>query len=98
MYDYIFQISEFVKENFAPVSIEEANVKMTSDELLGFIFGTFPKGCISDYELNDIMVRLGFFRATYIVEDKDKSIDQIVSGWCMESAVLKSKILNTTNG
>lgn len=96
MYDYIIQISEFIRENFAPVSIEEANAKMTSDELLSFIFLTFPKGCISDYDLNDIMVRLGFHRATYVFEGEDDE-NKILSGWCMNSQILKNKNLHTVD-
>ena len=108
MYDYINKIVEFIKENFVPASnAEEANVKMTSDELLNFLFKTFPEGCISDYELNEIMLKLNYKRETYTIatevaqskKEKESNFEikysyQLATGWCMNSFVLKDKMLN----
>lgn len=94
MYDYNEQIYEFVKQNFTPAYPDLANIKFTTAEFLGFLFDTFPKGCISDYELNEILLSLDFEPFTYSVErisiekdeDGEKTITKsyhLVSGWCM---------------
>lgn len=86
MFDYVQQVTDFLQANFTPGSPEECNVKMTNAELLGFLFKIFPKDCISDYELNDIMVLLKFQRITYSVEVDGKP--EIKSGWNMFSNVM----------
>jgi len=95
MLDYIDTIREFLIENFHPSNPEIANVKLTTDQLLGFLFQTFPDGCISDYDLNDILISLGYKRFTYVVEsysevEKDDSTiyevrKSLQVGWCLKS-------------
>jgi Ca2+-binding EF-hand superfamily protein len=96
MFDYVQKIKEFLAENFEPSTPEESNFKNTSAELLEFIFETFPNGCITDYDLNEIMISLGYKHQTYVVEhsvefvNKDGNNDfQIVktirNGWCLLS-------------
>lgn len=86
MFDYIEQVTDFMQANFSPGSPEVCNLKMTNAELLGFLFKTFPEDCISDYELNDIMIKLKFERITYSA-DVDGDIE-IKSGWNMFSDVM----------
>ncbi|WP_289659498.1 hypothetical protein [Flavobacterium panacagri] len=93
MLDYIQSITEFLKDNFNPSNPASANVKLNTDQLLNFIFRTFPVDCISDYELNDILLSLNYKRFTYVVESykeigkkKDRRIEVSKSlevGWCM---------------
>lgn len=95
MLDYIQTITEFLSENFKPSNPESANVKLNTDQLLDFLFRTFPNGCISDYDLNDILVSLNYKRHTYVVESftevgkkKEKRIEVSKSlevGWCLKS-------------
>lgn len=103
MYDYKEKISTFISENFSVVSSpEEANVKFTSTQLLSFIFQTFPDGCISDYELNEIMNSLGHKRFTYAVkfeleltkkQKEDPNVEKyrydLITGWCLNSIKLQ---------
>jgi len=96
MYDYKKQIEEFISQNFEVANPDECNFKMSSIDFLNFIFLTFPDGCISDYELNEIMLKLGFKRHTYTVEYVEivKKVEtkryELTSGWCMNSISLKN--------
>jgi len=95
MYDYPQQIEEFLQENFTPSVPENANVKLTTNKLLLFLFRTFPEGCINDYDLNEILLKLGYKRYTYTHEEyievkKEKAKvyeihKEIVLGWCLKS-------------
>jgi hypothetical protein len=95
MLDYLETIREFLIENFTPSNPESANVKLNTDQLLGFLFRTFPADCISDYDLNDILIELEYKRYTYVVESysevgkkKDKRIEvkkSLEVGWCLKS-------------
>jgi hypothetical protein len=107
MYDYVSQITDFIKQNFAPAeNAQEANTRMSSEELLSFLFVTFPYGCISDYELNEIMLKLHYKRETYtianVVSRSKKEIEndvpvtytyELCTGWCMNSVAIKNKVL-----
>jgi hypothetical protein len=71
------KISNFIKQNFRPAEYNTANVTMSTEEFLDFLFTVFPKDCISDYDLVDIMERQGFVLRTHVVErivkiEKDK--------------------------
>lgn len=108
MYDYVFQISQFLQEHFVPAdNSEQSNTRLTSEELLNFLFKTFPEGCISDYDLNDIMLKLNYKRETYTIEfdipqtksEKESNAPikhsyQLCTGWCMNSLALKEKLTN----
>ena len=96
MFDYPAEIYEFIKQNFEPTYPDLANAKFTTDEFLGFLFQVFPVGCITDYELNEILISLDYERFTYTLQrisfDKDEDGEKIpvishhlVSGWCMFS-------------
>ena len=95
MLDYPQQISDFIKANFKPIDPDRANFKQTTNGLLRFLWNTFPKDCISDYDLNDILLDLGYTRATW-VEDSPSFEDtpdaeittinkSLVTGWCLLS-------------
>jgi hypothetical protein len=95
MLDYIETITEFIIDNFKPSTPESANVKLNTDQLLDFLFRTFPDGCISDYDLNDILISLNYKRYTYVVEyfkevgkKKDARIEvkkSLEVGWCLKT-------------
>ena len=95
MHDYYEQISVFIKENFLPSTPENANVKLTTEQLLSFLFRTFPVDCVSDYDLNEILTSLGYTRHNYFVEyfsevgkKKDAKIEvrkSLEVGWCLKS-------------
>lgn len=104
MFDYYDLISKFIKDNFEPTYPDLANVKFTTEEFLQFLFLSFPNDCISDYELNEILLSLDFERFTYTVdritiekgkdefeEDKITTTHQLVNGWCMFSNRINSK-------
>lgn len=91
MYNYKDQITAFIKANFQPASIEKSNIKMTTNQLLDFLFLSFPQDCISDYDLNDIMLGLQYTRTSYIIESrnaKGKIIKSLAQGWLMISLLL----------
>ncbi|MFV8336446.1 hypothetical protein ACNQF7_10225 [Flavobacterium sp. RSP29] len=95
MHDYYEQIATFIKENFIPSSPENANVKLNTEQLLSFLFRTFPVDCVSDYDLNEILSSLGYLRHNYVVEyftevgkKKDARIEvkkSLEVGWCLKS-------------
>lgn len=95
MLDYIETIKEFLIENFRSSNPESANVKLNTDQILNFLFRTFPAGCISDYDLNDILISLNYKRYTYVVESyheierDDSTIYEIRKslevGWCLKT-------------
>lgn len=108
MYDYVSQISQFLQEHFVPAdNAELSNTRLTSEELLIFLFKTFPEGCISDYELNEIMLKLKYKRETYTIsipiartkEEIESNAPikynyELCTGWCMNSLALKEKLTN----
>lgn len=95
MLNYFEEISDFINENFTPSNPENANVKLTTEQLLVFLFRTFPDGCLSDYELCDILIAQGYKRFNYVLESAheiekgDSTIYQIQKtltiGWCLKS-------------
>lgn len=95
MLDYIETITTFLNENFNPSNPESANVKLNTDQLLNFLFRTFPVGCISDYELNEILISSGYQRHNYVIQSfrevgkkKEKRIEVSKSlevGWCLKT-------------
>lgn len=110
MYDYKEQIKDFIAEHFSPATATLANVKMDTDQLLSFIFTTFPNGCISDYDLNEILISLGYKRTTYTIaipvaktkEEEEKNLpikftQQLCSGWCFICYALPTEIKNLTD-
>ena len=87
MYNFKEQIAAFIEDNFKNSTPEDANFKVTSAELLKFLFNTFPAGCIDDYELNEIMTKLKYTRHSYIAKgDDDKEF--LTSSWCMYSDLI----------
>lgn len=108
MYDYVYQISQFLQEHFVPAdNAEQSNTRLTSEELLNFLFQTFPNGCISDYELNEIMLKMKYKRETYTIsipiartkEEIESNAPikynyELCTGWCMNSLALKEKLTN----
>lgn len=108
MYNYVFQISNFLQEHFVPAdNAEQSNTRLTSEELLNFLFQTFPNGCISDYELNEIMLKLHYKRETYTLSipieqtktEKESNAPikytyELCTGWCMNSLALLEKMTN----
>lgn len=95
MHDYVEQITKFIKASFEPSDPNRANFKRSTDGVLQFLFQTFPEGCISDYELNEILLELGYVRHTWTEDhisfsntedDEITTINkEITSGWCMQS-------------
>lgn len=60
MYDYQEKVMEYLELNFVPGDTKNHNLKVSTQELLGFLFRVFPRDCISDYDLVDILQRLGY--------------------------------------
>ncbi|PIF32999.1 hypothetical protein CLU81_3569 [Flavobacterium sp. 9] len=95
MLDYIETITDFLIENFKPSNPESANLKLTTRDLLALLFRLFPANCISDYELNDILIELNYKRFSYVVESyceiqkDDRTIYEIRKslevGWCLKT-------------
>ena len=70
-------------------------LKLTTPKLLGFLWNTFPKDCINDYELDVILLDLGYQRkmwtedVTETTEDDDETTTKITpvlkTGWVLKS-------------
>ncbi len=95
MYDYQEKIKAFIQVNFVPSNAENANVKLTTNQLLQFLWNAFPIDCISDYLLVEILESLGYTQTMYVVETpvekgtkKNKVIEikkSLQLGWCLKS-------------
>ena len=95
MYNYVQQIEEFIKLQFIPAHPEASNVKMSNSQLLELLFKSFPEDCITDYELNDIMVKLNYERKTFTVMIGNNP--ELMTGWCLFSqAMADAQLKNTT--
>lgn len=97
MYDYPDQIKSFLNHSFTPVEEVLSNVKMTTGDLLEFLWNAFPKDCITEYNLVEILNHLDHKQQMYVVEnyhefvddDKNKKIRitrKIEIGWCFKTA------------
>src|SRR5690606_32409245 len=95
MYDYPEKIKAFIQANFTPSTADNANVKLTTQQLLYFLWNAFPTDCISNYILVDILEELGYKQTMYVVETpvekgtkKNKIIEikkSLQLGWCLKS-------------
>lgn len=85
MYNYEEKIKEFLQHNFTPSTAEKANVKLTTNGLLKFLWNTFPKDCISDYTLVQILEELNYKQTMYVIEDTESAKTQLTLGWCFET-------------
>lgn len=88
-------------ENFNPSDPDKSNFNGNTDELLQFLFKTFPVDCISDFQLNEILTDLGYKRFSYIVENTTESFEgkddnrksiftiykTLAHGWCLKSVL-----------
>lgn len=93
--DYPEQIKTYLQAHFAPSDPDRANFRKTTAELLGFLYGAFPPGCISDYDLVDILGDLGYaprqwVHETFETEGEGKNSVTTVkrelrTGWCLWS-------------
>lgn len=95
MLDYPDQVKTFLQENFSPSDDNRAKLKWSTGELMGFLFNVFPRNCISDYDLIEILSDLGYKRYTWtedIISQVDKNEDKeeyftikkrLVTGWCL---------------
>ena len=101
MFDYKDQVHKFIGENFKPSTPDEANFRVSTNQLLGYLFQTFPADCISDYELNDILLSLKYERFTYtnktIRFSKPKAENEppkeiveyhLCVGWCLHTDLI----------
>jgi hypothetical protein len=95
MYDYPELIKNFIQQNFVPATELTVNYRVTSRELLNFLFSVFPDGCIDDYDLNLIMHSLGYEPKVYYIEHttelvvegetKKQTERQLHTGWFLFS-------------
>jgi len=93
--DYPEQIKTYLQAHFAPSDPDRANFRKSTAELLGFLFLAFPPGCISDYDLVEIMNDLGYdihqwVHETFETEGEGKNSmitakRELRTGWCLSS-------------
>ena len=104
MYGYEIKIKESIQANFTPSNADNANLKLTTSQLLYFLWSAFPTDCISDYELVEILENLGYEQTMYVVETpvekgtkKNKFIEikkSLELGWCLKSPFnLRTEVL-----
>lgn len=79
MINYEPQITEFLRENFTPSTLENATHKLTTLELLALLFDVFPQGSIDDYELYNILNNLNYKPTT----TKEISENKLTFVWCL---------------
>lgn len=91
MYDYPDQIKELIRKFFSPSEPLFSDLKLSTKEMLSFLFRTFPADCISEYDLSDILLELGYKPQVYVVNkvvgegDKAKDVPTLETGWCFKS-------------
>lgn len=85
MYDYYDKIKAFISTNFTPATPDTANVKLTTNSLLNFLWNAFPMGCITEYNLVEILENLGYSQTMYVVTNPDSTKKQLTLGWCFET-------------
>lgn len=82
MYDYPERIKEFISVNFTSCSEKEAELKVTTVEFLEILNNCFPKNCISEFDLVEILLDLGFKEQLYVTIDENEK-KRATIGWCM---------------
>ena len=91
MEDYPDQIKAFLNKFFKPSLPMVADLKQSTQGLLDFLFRSFPKDCITEYELVDILQELGYGQQVYTVSriegegENAREIKTLQTGWCLES-------------
>lgn len=95
MYDYYDKIKAFISANFTPATPDTANIKLTTNSLLNFLWNAFPMDCITEYNLVEILENLGYNQTMYVVEtvtengEGDKKTTTIKKslqlGWCLKA-------------
>lgn len=98
MLDYKEKIAEFISQHFTDSTADEATVRWNNNDFLSFLFQVYPKYCISDYDLDAILNRLGFEKRMYSIECisvkkvGDKEMEEVsyqpCLGWCLESSLI----------
>ena len=95
MLNYNEQIIDFLRIHFTPTDDNRANIKWSTNQLLEFLFDVFPKNCISDYDLIEILMELGYQRFTW-TEDSISKVGEgddetftitksLATGWCLRT-------------
>lgn len=91
MYDYPDQVKELLQQYFSPSEPLFADLKLSTKNLLDFLFRSFPTDSISDYELSEILIDLGYQPHVYVVpsvtgEGEEAVVKNILeTGWCLKS-------------
>src|SRR4051812_5150053 len=96
MLDYPEKIRQHLQDHFTSSDDNLANFKKTTQDLLRFLFLVFPKDCISDYELDDILTELGYRKqvwaeVTTVSRQDDEGEEYfeenstLVTGWCLKT-------------
>jgi hypothetical protein len=77
MIDKTIEITSFLKKHYTPGTIEDTNTEFQFylSQVLNLLFKVFPKGCIDDYDLHQILTSLGYF-------PQRKSANEFV--WCLK--------------
>ena len=89
MIDFTQPITQFFKANFTPASEDLATHKLSSRQLLEILFNVFPDECIDDYDLNDILMNLGYMPtklSSSLIKDDPSEIEKqsIKIVWCLK--------------
>jgi hypothetical protein len=82
MIDTSQAITQFLRENFTPATLEEATHKLSSEDLLSLLFNVFPEGSIDTYDLYDILTTLNYKPVKQSFK-KDKT-SEISFVWCLK--------------
>lgn len=91
MEDYPDQIKAFIKQFFNPALPMVADLKLSTKELLTFLFRSFPQDCITEYDLADILHELGYSQQLYTVTriegegENAREKTSLQTGWCLAS-------------
>lgn len=111
MLDFKERIQNFISDYFKKGNRENHNVSHTTSSMLSFLFSVFPKDCISEYDLDEILQDLGFspemdiIKKEFVVEEKgekyNKVIHELFPCWFFNCAILppdtKDLILSKDN-
>lgn len=62
MIDKTLEIASFLKSHYIPGTIKETkkDLQLSTIEVLDLLFQIFPKDCIDDYEMHQLLTNLGY--------------------------------------
>tara|TARA_R110000850_G_scaffold277151_1_gene424841 strand:- start:37055 stop:37384 length:330 start_codon:yes stop_codon:yes gene_type:complete len=75
MFNFAQKVQAFLKENYAPATVNDATLTTTTTGLLELLTEVYPRHSVDSFELYDILHRLGYQEQLYRKEHKHAILD-----------------------